>query len=169
MQRTKYWHIGSQTWRQDLLEAYRVVHSEVQENSQKVLVRQNERAGAATRATADPWKLTVPRARLDIRKNTFAARVPEKWNRLPVEIKNAPNLIVFKNALKHYHTGTQVDDRTWRDRDQGARGHPREAADDSTMLPAVALETPHQVTSKYYPNKKCIIAHLLFGILYQIM
>ena len=98
--------------RQDLLEAYRVVHSEVQENSQKVLVRQNERAGAATRATADPWKLTVPRARLDIRKNTFAARVPEKWNRLPVEIKNAPNLIVFKNALKRYHTGTQVDDRT---------------------------------------------------------
>ena len=80
--------------------------------SQKVLVRQNEQAGAATRATTDPWKLTVPRARLDIRKNTFAARLPEKWNRLPVEIKNALNLTVFKNALKRYHTGTQVDDRT---------------------------------------------------------
>ena len=98
--------------RQDLLEAYRVVHSEEHENSQKLLVRQIERAGAATRATADPWKLSVPRARLDIRKHTFASRVPEKWNNLPIEIKNAANLMMFKNALKRYHTGTQVDDRT---------------------------------------------------------
>ena len=97
--------------RQDLLEAYKIIHSE-EDNSKKVLVRQIERAGAATRTTADPWKLSVPRARLDIRKNNFASRVPEKWNKLPLEIKNAPNLISFKNALKRYHICTQVDDRT---------------------------------------------------------
>ena len=95
----------------DLLEAYKIIHSE-EDNSKKVLVRQIERAGAATRTTADPWKLSVPRARLDIRKNNFASRVPEKWNKLPLEIKNAPNLISFKNALKRYHICTQVDDRT---------------------------------------------------------
>ena len=92
--------------RQDLLEAYRIIHSEEQREGQKMLVRTTGRIGATTRAAADRWKLSVPRSRLDVRKNTFAARIPEKWNSLPAEIKDSANIVIFKNALKRYHIGT---------------------------------------------------------------
>ena len=71
-----------------------------------MLTRAPERAGVVTRTATDPWKLEIPRSRLEIRKNTFAARVPEKWNRLPTNIKSSENLKIFKNALKRYSSET---------------------------------------------------------------
>ena len=53
-----------------------------------------------TQYTSDPLNITGSRARLDIRKNNFSARVPEKWNQLPAITKAAVNLTVFKNALQ---------------------------------------------------------------------
>ena len=73
--------------RQDLLEAYRIIHSEEQREGQKMLVRTTGQIGATMRAAADRWKLSVPRSRLDVRKNTFAARIPEKWSSLPLRLK----------------------------------------------------------------------------------
>ena len=90
--------------RQDLLEAYKIIHREPQPGGEKLLVRSTVR-GAITRTAADPWRLEVPRSRLDIRKYTFTSRVPAKWNQLPVDIKASENIVKFKNALKHYSTG----------------------------------------------------------------
>ena len=86
--------------RQDLFEAYKIIHSGDQNDERKILARSTARAGTVTRTAADPWKLDVPRSRLDIRKNNFSARVPEKWNQLPAITKAAVNLTVFKNALQ---------------------------------------------------------------------
>ena len=86
--------------RQDLFEAYKIIHSGEQNGERKILVRATARAGTVTRTAADPWKLDVPRSRLDIRKNNFSARVTEKWNLLPATTKAAVNLTVFKNALQ---------------------------------------------------------------------
>ena len=80
--------------RQDLLEAYKII----QLDGEKMLTRATERAGVVSRTALDPWKLEIPRSRLETRKNTFAARVPEKWNRLPTNIKASENLLMFKNA-----------------------------------------------------------------------
>ena len=41
--------------------------------------------------------LTVPRARLDLRKNFFTVRGAKLWNNLPSEIREANSLNVFKN------------------------------------------------------------------------
>ena len=71
-----------------------------------MLVRTTGQIGATTRAAADRWKLSVPRSRLDVRKSTFAAKIPEKLNSLPAEIKDSAIIVIFKNALKRYHIGT---------------------------------------------------------------
>ena len=92
--------------RQDLLEAYKIIHGKNQLDGEKMLTRATERAGVVSRTALDPWKLEIPRSRLETRKNTFAARVPKKWNRLPTNIKASENLLMFKNALKRYSSGT---------------------------------------------------------------
>ena len=53
-----------------------------------------------TRQSADPHNLKVPRARLEIRKYSFAHRVVPQWNRLASEAKECTTLAAFKNALK---------------------------------------------------------------------
>ena len=58
-----------------------------------------ERQGAATRATADPSNLEVPRCRLDIRKHSFTVRAAESWNQLTPNTKNLTSVRAFKNAL----------------------------------------------------------------------
>ena len=44
--------------RQDLLEAYKIIHREPQPGGEKLLVRSTVR-GAITRTAADPWRLEV--------------------------------------------------------------------------------------------------------------
>ena len=92
--------------RQDLLEAYKIIHGEETQGGQNILVQAPARAGPVTRNAIDPWNLVVPRSRLDIRKNSFTVRVAEKWNSLPPTVKAAKNLFMFKSALKHLDTGT---------------------------------------------------------------
>ena len=41
----------------------------------------------------------VPRARLDVRKYSFAVRAPEMWN-LPADMKAQDKIHLFKNAVK---------------------------------------------------------------------
>jgi len=58
--------------------------------------------GRETRSAADPHSLRLPPGRLELRRNFFSLRVVERWNRLPPEVKNAPNVKKFKMAYKHH-------------------------------------------------------------------
>ena len=44
-------------------------------------------------------KLRVRHCKTDLRKYTFSNRVVEKWNKLPLEVKEAPSLNAFKNRI----------------------------------------------------------------------
>jgi hypothetical protein len=60
------------------------------------------RDGPVTRQTGDGSNFKIPAARLDIRKNSFAVRTVQHWNRLPPEIKAARNCDTFKRDLKKW-------------------------------------------------------------------
>ena len=90
---------------QDLLQTFRILKNKETYGEQELLVRNRRQEGAATRSTTDPWSLTVPRSRLEIRKNSFTARAPELWNKIPAEVRACENLKMFKNAMKKSITG----------------------------------------------------------------
>ena len=50
--------------------------------------------------------LTIPRARLDIRKYFFSVRAANTWNDLPSSIRESNSVNIFKNAYDNY---TDVD------------------------------------------------------------
>ena len=52
-----------------------------------------------TRFTNDPLNLTVNRCRLDIRKNSYATRVAEDWNKLSHKTKTSTSVAMFKSAI----------------------------------------------------------------------
>ena len=61
--------------RQELLEAYKIIHGPERKRGEEILVIPTAREGVVTRNAADPWNLVVPRSRLDIRKHNFSARI----------------------------------------------------------------------------------------------
>ena len=97
--------------KQDLLEMYKIMHGQGQQEQGKMFTLAKCRDGAVTRNTADPLTIKVPRSRLDIRKNSFSVRGAELWNKLPFEIRSIETLPRFKNAIK-----TLTQDRTVADR-----------------------------------------------------
>ncbi len=57
----------------------------------------NGRAG--TRQAAGGHGLSVQYARTDTRKYSFEVRTVEKWNRLPDDVKSAPNGAIFRHKM----------------------------------------------------------------------
>ena len=51
-----------------------------------------------TRAAADPLALKIPVNRLNERKHFFSQRVPEQWNKIPLEIRGLATAAAFKAA-----------------------------------------------------------------------
>ena len=90
---------------QDLLQTFRILKNKETFGEQELLVRNRRQGGAATHSTTDPWSLMIPRSRLEIRKNSFTARAPELWNKIPADVRACENLKMFKNAMKKSITG----------------------------------------------------------------
>ena len=86
--------------KQDLLEMYKIMNGYGNQNPGTMFHKVMDREGITTRTGADPGNVIVPRARLDLRKNSFTVRVPDKWNRLTTETKMTTSLQKFRSALK---------------------------------------------------------------------
>ena len=71
-----------------------------QQGQCELFKRNQTTTGATTHSSADPWNITVDRARLDIRRYSFAVRAPDIWNKLPSDIKAYDKAHLFKNAMK---------------------------------------------------------------------
>ena len=57
----------------------------------------------ATRHNTNPLNLKEKSFNMEIRKNSFAVRVPKEWNSLPVNVREAENLNSFKTRYDaHY-------------------------------------------------------------------
>jgi ribonuclease P/MRP protein subunit RPP40 len=77
-----------------------LVHKFLTEKKGNDMFRQmaaNGRAG--TRQAAGGHGLSVQYARTDPRKYSFAVRTVEKWNRLPDDVKSAPNGAIFRHKM----------------------------------------------------------------------
>jgi hypothetical protein len=64
----------------------------------------SENRGATTQRTAGAKNTTSHYARTDIRKESFAIRVVETWNRLPDRVKLTEKPESFKKELKKIMT-----------------------------------------------------------------
>ena len=109
MQGARAGNLGA-SWRarrvkQDKLQTHKLLRSASGQSQNDLLVKNNRQIGAATRSSTDPWSLMVPRARLEIRKHSFAVRAPETWNKLPAEIRTYEEPKQFKKALKNINIG----------------------------------------------------------------
>jgi len=76
--------------RQDLLEMFKIMNGYGNINPGTLFSKVHDREGRVTRLGADPANVVVPRARLDLRKNSFTVRVPDRWNELPTEQRRQP-------------------------------------------------------------------------------
>ena len=86
--------------RGDLLEAYRITHSQPGDPNCNMLP-----ANTSSVTRGHDFKLAKRRVRLDLRKYSFSLRVVNPWNKLPRKVVTAPSLGVFKEEL----------DRIWED------------------------------------------------------
>ncbi len=65
----------------------------------KLFTRAAVKNGARTRQAASAHGLTVQYARTDPRKQSFAERTVESWNKLPDSIRSVPSIEAFKSRL----------------------------------------------------------------------
>ena len=93
----------------DLVQAFKILQGIDRVECDQVFSKQCDRV-RATRATADPTKLSVPHSRLEIRKNTYFVRVANQWNNLDSATRNAKTVSEFKRRLKAITTGAPVRD-----------------------------------------------------------
>jgi len=85
----------------DMLMVYKVLTGKVRIDSNNWFqLAANQIAQQRTRAATDPLRLRKPRARLDIREQFFTVRVVDRWNELPLCVREAPTVQRFRTALR---------------------------------------------------------------------
>jgi len=85
----------------DMLMVYKVLTGKVRIDSNNWFqLAANQIAQQCTRAATDPLRLRKPRARLDIREQFFTVRVVDRWNELPLCVREAPTVQRFRTALR---------------------------------------------------------------------
>ena len=90
----------------DLVETYKIVYSISCRDPTIYFEFTGRQRSRITRFTEYPRNIVVKRCNLDTRRNFFTQRVAEPWNRLPIEIKDAPRVELFKKRLKNYMMAT---------------------------------------------------------------
>ena len=94
---------------QDMLQTYKICNGKDRIHPDLLFDRVGHNPGRETRFTADPQNILLKRARLEIRKNSFAIRVAENWNSLSNITKVSLTTKAFKSAIKQSHyTGGKV-------------------------------------------------------------
>ena len=84
----------------DMIQVYKVLNNVGNIELSVLKIGDNSSERINTRSQSDSLNLVKKRSSLDIRKHFFTERVVEHWNRLPSEVKHAPTLRIFKNAIK---------------------------------------------------------------------
>ena len=82
--------------RGDAIETYKYLHK-IWDIDSSALFTLVDLERPITRQQQSFMPLTVPRARLDIRKYAFSARSAKLWNEIPSETREASSLNIFKN------------------------------------------------------------------------
>ena len=96
--------------RQDLLQAYKIFCGKDRIRHDSLFTTTGTNSTRQTRFTVDPLNIVEKRSRLDVRKNSYAVRVADNWNKLSHEVKTSRSVPVFKNAIMPtVCTGRQVD------------------------------------------------------------
>ena len=90
----------------DMIQTYKIMNRIDDVNSETWFERVQTNRNISTRLTSCDLNLVNQRSHLDIRKNFFSNRVVNSWNKLPTEVKRAPNLISFKSLYDEYIKST---------------------------------------------------------------
>jgi hypothetical protein len=87
---------------QDMIQTYKILNNIGRIQADRFFTRIGDRATVRTRMAAGYDNLTLPRARTEIRRNSFSVRIVQSWNSLPDLIKSAGTLLAFKNGIRNY-------------------------------------------------------------------
>ena len=85
--------------KQDLVQAYKILSGKDNVRPELLFTKVGGQPERLTGFTTDPLNLTVNRSRLEVRKNSYATRVAEDWNRLSNNTKSSRSVGIFKNAI----------------------------------------------------------------------
>ena len=87
--------------RGDAIEVYKYLRGFL-DVDKETLFKINHSAQPKTRHQNSFMPLTVPRAKLDLRKNFFSVRGAKLWNSLPSVVRESRNVNKFKNTYDLY-------------------------------------------------------------------
>lgn len=93
--------------RGDMIEVYKLLSRKEQIDSNQFFTVATNHHGLR----GHDKKIVKERCRLDIRKFFFSQRVVNRWNKLPVEVVDAPSVNAFKNAYDRYYA-REMDTRS---------------------------------------------------------
>ena len=89
----------------ELCETFKIVKGLTNVNRNELFELVSDTPRRATRATEYPLNLIAKRCNLDVRKHFYVNRVVNSWNSLPMDIKAAPSINVFKTLLNNHIMG----------------------------------------------------------------
>ena len=82
--------------RGDVIQVWKYIHCYPYTLDDTLLLFVRDHCSRTTRHSSKPLDLVKPRARLDVRKHSFAVRCVDRWNALPARIQNIDDLVNFE-------------------------------------------------------------------------
>ena len=85
----------------DLIKTYEIINNQYPIPCQKFFIKQEHQHNKNTRSQSND-EISVPKSRLESRKNFFSSRVVNSWNNLPKEIRISPTVESFKRSYDEF-------------------------------------------------------------------
>ena len=95
--------------RNDMIQVFKILEGYDNVNPDTWFRKASENSLRSTRQSVDPTNLLKPKVKTELRSNFFSVRIVNEWNHLPLEIKMAPSLSLFKSNLDRYLTSTDSE------------------------------------------------------------